>query len=69
MDAQTIKAVIALCQSQTGVDYTRKYGAICPLCGTPRAWVRRTMPWNGKIRERYHKCRKCGFNFKSVETE
>jgi len=39
-----------------GVDYSPRYGAVCPLCGTPRARVTGSLPWDGNIKVRYHRC-------------
>lgn len=62
--------------SQAGVDYTPRYGAICPWCGTKKLPVARTMPWDGSTRVRYHKCpgksciiSKLGIGIKSIEED
>lgn len=63
--------VIALANS--GVDYQKGKGAICPVCGK-RAKVVTTRHWDGGVRIRFHKCenRACvmyvlGRQIKSVE--
>ncbi len=42
-----------------GVDFSARYGALCPWCGKKTKIVR-TLPWEGTVRIRYHKCRKSG---------
>ena len=39
----------------------------CPGCGNHKATLRNTKPAADGYRIRYHKCSKCGLNFKSVE--
>lgn len=63
--AQIRRVVAAL--SMRGVDFNRKHGGVCPLCGKKKAKIVRSMAWEGETRERYHKC-KCGFSFKSIES-
>ena len=43
-------------------------GVKCPSCGLLKPRVVRTMPMEGYIRIRYHRCI-CGCRFKSVEEE
>uniref|UniRef100_A0A6M3J593 Uncharacterized protein n=1 Tax=viral metagenome TaxID=1070528 RepID=A0A6M3J593_9ZZZZ len=50
-----------------GVTFDRRAGADCPMCRFPKCNVRDTMPWQDDIRIRYHVCRRCGHQFKSVE--
>ncbi|RLB88632.1 MAG: hypothetical protein DRH26_13195 [Deltaproteobacteria bacterium] len=50
-----------------GVDYSKVTGTICPSCRMPGAFVRNTLPWEDGLRVRYHTCRRCGTNFKSIE--
>lgn len=51
-----------------GVRYRPVVGAVCPKCGRSRATVTRTLPLEGGVVQRYHKCWPgCGTNFKSVE--
>ena len=64
MNARVIVAIM-----NRGVTFSPRLGGVCPLCGTPRAPIRRTMPWEGSLRERYHQCPDCGFNFKSIEED
>jgi len=51
-----------------GVDWSPKWGAICPRCGKKKCDVTRTMKWEGNTRIRYHKCKYCKKSFKSLET-
>lgn len=43
-------------RAETGVDYSPREGATCPLCGTPRLPVVCTKAWVGTTRIRYHRC-------------
>jgi len=61
-----LRVIIALLQK--GAEYDHKVGACCPICRRGRAPVYRTMPWRDNLRERYHRCRFCGWSFKSVES-
>lgn len=58
-----------------GVDYSPRHGALCPWCST-KAKIIRTMPWDGDLRVRYHRCQrpgcvlaKLGTTIKSVEVD
>jgi len=57
-----------------GVEYNRRDGAACPVCGQ-RLYVQTTRPWDGSTRIRYHRCRnrRCVVSVlgpvKSIETE
>ncbi len=44
-------------QAKAGVDYSPQYGAICPACDTARASVVGSLPWEGGVKIRYHRCR------------
>ena len=39
-----------------GVDYSPRYGGVCPKCGLEQAPVITTKGWCGNIRERCHCC-------------
>jgi len=61
--------------AQGGVDYSARYGARCPACGQ-RTRIYRTMPWDGDLRVRYHKCEHqgcivnaLGTSIKSIEVD
>lgn len=41
--------------AESGVDYSPKHGALCPACGA-RMKPYKTMPWDGNVRIRYHRC-------------
>lgn len=43
-------------KADTGVDYTPKNGAVCPVCGRVKAPVVTTRPWKEGTRIRFHKC-------------
>ncbi len=51
--------VLAKDEAESGVDYSPRTGARCPWCGA-RARIYRTMPWDGPIRVRYHRCEASG---------
>lgn len=62
-------------KAAAGVDYSPRYGAICPCCGN-RAKIMRTMPWEDNTRLRYHRCgnTRClicatGQTIKSIEVD
>jgi len=46
----------AVAKAAAGVDYSPRLGAVCPLCRTPRARVTGSLPWEGNIKVRYHRC-------------
>ena len=54
-------------KASSGVDYSPRYGAICPWCGK-RAKITRTTPWEDSIRLRYHRClnTKCILNAMNI---
>ncbi len=45
--------------AENGVDYSAKHGALCPWCNK-KTRIYRTMPWDGQVRVRYHKCERNG---------
>lgn len=49
------KLALAVHQAEAGVDYSARSGAICPGCGK-KAPIYKTLPWDGDIRIRYHRC-------------
>lgn len=55
----TIWVVDVMDQADAGVDYSSRYGARCPACGS-RAKVVTTRPWDDTIRVRYHQCQADG---------
>lgn len=57
------KKVVAV----NGVDYDYINGAACPACYFPKVSPTRVMPWENKVRIRYHTCRRCGHGFKSIQ--
>lgn len=72
MEQQTlIKFAACLREAETGIDYHPRDGAKCPWCGE-KLRVQDTMPWTGKARIRYQKCKnpKCplGQMDKTVKT-
>ena len=70
----TISSIVdAKRKAAAGVDYTSRFGAVCPWCGH-RTKVYKTMAWEDDIRIRYHLCgaARCaiaalGTSIKSVE--
>lgn len=66
--------IVRRAQQGHAATYSTRDGVVCPIChqhlkpsGSPGAGVRRTLPWAGTCRERYHECPVCGGRFKSVE--
>ncbi|MCL2791286.1 MAG: hypothetical protein FWD79_11725 [Desulfobulbus sp.] len=57
MTAQQLAVHVALLKSraESGVDYSPRFGALCPSCGKP-AKIVRTLSWEGDTRIRYHRC-------------
>ncbi len=62
-------------EAAAGVDYSSRFGAVCPWCGK-RTKVQTTKPWEDDMRIRYHRCEngKCslavmGTNIKSLEVD
>jgi hypothetical protein len=52
----TLLLVVELLEAaRTGVTYTAKLKAPCPVCGQ-QLQTSKTMPWSGCFRIRYHKC-------------
>lgn len=47
----------ALAVARAGVDYSPRFGAVCPACGTKRAKVTSSCGWEEGYKIRYHKCR------------
>lgn len=43
-------------KADQSVDYTPKYGAICPECGKKRLPVITSRGWAGDSKVRYHRC-------------
>jgi glycerol-3-phosphate cytidylyltransferase-like family protein len=58
---------VALDIVQSGVDWSPRFGGVCPRCQKRKCEVTRTMKWEGGTRTRYHRC-KCGHTFKSLQT-
>lgn len=46
-------------EAENGVDYSPKYGALCPWCNK-KAKITRTAPWDENMRVRYHRCHEHG---------
>ena len=75
MNAIAGKIVLAKQQAADGVDYSPRYGALCPWCGK-KARITATRPWDESTRIRYHRCEssECVLsalrvNIKSVEAD
>jgi len=66
---EDLRRLVEEIQGAGAVDYSPRYGAICPVCGAERCRVTRTDPWFGSCRERFHRCKACGLRFKSVEAD
>ena len=59
---QKIKAVFvaAVQRAENGVDFSPRFGAVCPFCGRPNLRVHGSKPWDGDCRIRYHRCHNPG---------
>ncbi len=55
MTAAQTSIILAVKKAENGVDYSSRYGAICPWCGR-RTMIYKTMPWYNNTRIRYHRC-------------
>lgn len=62
-------------KAHQGVDYSPRLGASCPWCNK-RTKIYKTMPWEDRIRIRYHRCQntRCvvnqlGLAVKSIEVD
>lgn len=44
-----------IAKAEAGVDFSPRTGAQCPGCGRT-ARIYKTMPWDGPVRVRYHRC-------------
>lgn len=69
------RIVMATKEAAAGVDYSSRFGAVCPWC-KKRTKVYKTMSWDGDTRIRYHSCDniRCvlgsiGISIKSVEVD
>jgi hypothetical protein len=49
------------------VNWDPETGAPCPTCGAKKAPVKSSMPREGGLKVRHHRCRGCGERFKSIE--
>lgn len=68
--------VTAMAKAREGVDFSPRTGATCPVCGRKKLRVVRTMPWDGAVLIRYHRCTnpvcvlcRLGQNVKSIQSE
>jgi len=74
MDAAAVLIKTVKEKAEQSVDYSPKYGALCPECGSRMA-VETTRPWEDDSRVRYHRCvntdvciiAKLGLNIKSIQ--
>lgn len=42
-------------RASAGVDYSSRFGALCPWCGQ-KTKITRTTPWEENVRIIYHRC-------------
>lgn len=63
-------------RADQSVDYSPRYGAVCPVCGAANLKVITSRPWEDNIKVRFHKCRnrECllywkGTSIKSVQID
>ncbi|SDU38616.1 hypothetical protein [Desulfobacula phenolica] len=54
----TIVVVVAEAKEKAaqGVDFSPRYGAVCPECGEKRLKVITSKPWKDGCKIRYHRC-------------
>lgn len=43
-------------KADQSVDYTPRYGAVCPECGKKRMRIVSSKPWSDGVKIRYHRC-------------
>jgi len=58
MTKAQVVAIVAKVKEKAdqSVDYTPRYGAVCPECGKKRMKIVSSKPWQDGIKVRYHKC-------------
>lgn len=58
MTKAQVVAIVAKAKERAdqSVDYTHRYGAVCPECGERRMKIVGSKPWQGGFKVRYHKC-------------
>ena len=61
-------------KADAGVDYSVKYGGVCPVCATDHLPVITSRAWKGNVKIRFHKCNnadcilsRMGVSIKSVQ--
>lgn len=56
--------LVAKEQAKNGVEYSNRFGAVCPFCGQTHLRTYSTKKWDGRTRVRYHHCQnpKCLLN-------
>ena len=66
----------ARAKASEGIDYSVKYGGVCPICGKDHMPVVTSRPWNENIKFRFHKCNnnecilcRMGVSIKSVQLD
>jgi len=67
MPIDVLRKLVKEISDAKAVDWNPEFGGVCPVCGEKRCRVTSSIPWTGKIRERYHKCRSCSHRFKSIQ--
>ena len=55
MTAVATQLALQVATASAGVDFSHRRGAVCPGCGE-RARIVKTLPWEGNVRVRYHRC-------------
>jgi len=43
-------------KAESGVDYSPRFGAVCPVCGKAKIPIVTSRPWRDNLKTRYHKC-------------
>lgn len=76
MTAAELAIVQALAKANQGVSFSSRYGAVCPVCGTPKMRITVTKQWADGIRVRFHRCsntlcilNSIGASIKSIQQE
>jgi len=51
-----VTVALAKRKAEQGVDYSSRFGAVCPECGRTKMRVYHTWPWRKGVRVRDHRC-------------
>ncbi len=57
IDRKTISLIaMAKQKANDGIEYSRRFGAVCPVCGAQKIKTIRSDPWRDGVKIRYHRC-------------